>query len=226
MNRRVSVTAAIVLGIFSMAWCQKSKVDMGEFSATVTKCVAGKTIVGKTFISRNKMRDESKTGEKAGATIIRMDKGVTWVLMENRQYMEMAGMDNQDLKLMEKESEQKFIIKSLGNEKVNGYLCEKKQYIDKEKKTGVTTMWYSPKLKYMVKNEHAQDGKLNFKMELSDIKEGKQPASLFEVPAGYTLFDPMSQVPPEMRGMMKGMMKGMIKGGMPKTTGSEGGEEE
>jgi hypothetical protein len=29
-----------------------------------------------------------------------------------------------------------------------------------------------------------------------------------------------------MRGMMKGMMKGMIKGGMPKTTGSEGGEEE
>jgi hypothetical protein len=215
MNRRVSA-----------AWCQKSKVEMGEFSATVTKTVAGKTITGKTFISKNKMRDESQTGEKTGVTIIRMDKGVTWVLMENKQYMEMAGMDNKDLTLMEKESELKFIIKDLGKEKVNGYVCEKKQYIDKEKKTGVTTMWYSPKLKYMVKNEHSQDGKVSFTMELSTIKEGKQPASLFEVPAGYTLFDPMSQVPPEMRGMMKGMMKGMLKGGMPKTTGSEGGEEE
>lgn len=239
MKRGFSTLAVIAVGAFSMVWCQNikpgaaGKIDMGEFSATVTKTMAGTTIVGKTFISKDKMRDESKTGDKIGATIIRMDKGVTWILMENKQYMEMSGMnnsgaDNDGLKFMQKEYEQKFEIKSLGTEKVNGYACEKKQYIDKEKKFGITTIWYSPKLKYMVKNENVLNGKLNFKMELTDIKEGKQPASLFEVPAGYTLFDPMSQVPPEMRGMMKGMMKGIIGGGaaMPKNTGKETGEEE
>jgi outer membrane lipoprotein-sorting protein len=233
MNRRVSITAAVILGAFSMAWSQKSRLEMGEFSATITSTVAGNTSVGKIFVSKNKMRNENVTGDRKGASIIRMDKGVTWVLMENKQYMEMTGMNNKDLKLLEKESEQKFIIKSLGKEKVNGYLCEKKRYTDRKGEYGVTTIWYSPKLKYMVKNEHSKDGKVNLTMVLSDIKTGKQPASLFEVPSGYTLFDPMSQVPPEMRGMMKGMMKGMPKGmlkgmmkdGMPENMGNEGAED-
>ena len=202
------------------------KVDMGEFSATITRTVAGETTTGKTFISKNKMRDENMSGGKAGMagsagiSIIRMDKGITWILMENKQYMEMETMDNQDLALMEKDSEKKFEIKSLGREKVNGYDCEVKQYIDKERKMGVTTMWYSPKLKYMVKNEHTgKEGKVDFKQEMTAIKEGKQPTSLFEVPPGYVKFDPYSQLPAGMRGMMKGMMKGGA--GMPKNMGSE-----
>jgi outer membrane lipoprotein-sorting protein len=247
MMRRFSVLAVVIIGAFSLVCSQNSKaekagsagqpgknalsgkIDMGEFSATITKTVAGKTIVGKTFISKDKMRDENTVGDKVGATIIRLDKKVTWILMEKNQYMEISGLgdaekNSPDPRLIQKEYEQKFEVKSLGNEKVNGYSCEKKQYTDKEGKFGVTTIWYSPKLKYMMKSESMMDGKVIAAMELSDIKEGNIPASLFEVPAGYTLFDPMSQVPPEMRGMMKGMMKGMIPGGMPKNTGSESGE--
>ncbi|MBN2036610.1 MAG: DUF4412 domain-containing protein [Chitinispirillaceae bacterium] len=247
MKRRCSVLAVVVACAFSLVCSQNSKAeqgskagksgsvsqpvatDMGEFSATITKTVAGKAITGKTFISKDKIRDESKTGEKVGATIIRLDKKVTWILMENNQYMEMAGSAEaakSDLRAMQKEYEQKFEVKKLGKEKINGYVCEKTQYTDKEGKFGTTTIWLSPKLNYMVKMESVMDGKVISAMELSDIKEGRLSASLFEVPAGYTLFDPMSQVPPEMRGMMKGMMKGMIPGGMPKTTGSEDGEEE
>lgn len=253
MIRKFSFFVVVIVACFSLVCSQTSKtekaakvsssgktdkavrsdkIDMGEFSATITKIAGGTTIVGKTYISKDKIRDENTSGGKVGATIIRLDKKVTWILMENKQYMEMAAgtaeAEKTDLMAMQKEYEQKFEVKSLGSEKLNGYVCEKKQYTDKEGKFGVTTIWYSPKLKYMVKMESMLDGKVVSSMELSDIKEGALPASLFEVPAGYTLFDPLSKVPPEMRGMMKGMMKGIMGGGaaMPKNTGKEADEEE
>jgi hypothetical protein len=45
-------------------------------------------------------------------------------------------------------------------------------------------MWLDPKLRFPVKWE----GK-NSSGELRNIQEGSQPASLFEIPSGYTKFD-------------------------------------
>jgi hypothetical protein len=218
----IAVVSTLVIASCSPTQAQKSKIDMGEFSATVNRTAADKCFAGKMFISKDKIRDETVNEGRKSVTIIRLDKGLCWVIMDNNRYMEINSLDQKDLVPIEKQTEQKYRIKSLGKETVSGYSCEVKQYSCKGEDCGVTTQWYSPKLNYMVKTEHTKNGKLTFKQELTDIKEGKPSASLFEVPAGYTKFDPYSQMPAEMQNMMKGMMKGMTKGGMPKNRGSEG----
>ena len=45
-------------------------------------------------------------------------------------------------------------------------------------------MWVDTKLHCVVKTDGAAGS-----IELRNIKEGSQPASLFEIPAGYTKFD-------------------------------------
>ena len=46
------------------------------------------------------------------------------------------------------------------------------------------TVWLDSKLRFPVKWQEKSGG-----FELRNIQEGTQPASLFEVPAGYTKFD-------------------------------------
>jgi hypothetical protein len=237
MVRRFPILAVIIIGAFSSVCCQNSKadksgsavaagltgkIDMGEFSATIVRSAAGQTFTGAMFISKDKIRDEGVVQGRKNITIIRLDKKICWVLMDNNQYMEINSMDQKDILPMEKQSGQKYQIKSLGKETVNGYPCEVKQYTCTGEDCGVTTQWYSPKLKYMVRTEHkdTKNGTITFRQELTDIKQGKIDAALFEVPPGYVKFDPLSQVPAGMQGMMKGMMKEMMKGGMPKKTGN------
>ena len=213
MKRNISVLSVVLAGFFCMANAPE-KIDMGEFSATIIRSVVDKTFTGKMYISKDKLRDEGVTQGKKNITIIRLDKKVCWVLMDKNQYMEISSMDQKDILPFEKQAEQKYEIKSLGKETVNGYSCEVKQYTCKGEDCGVTTQWYSPKLKYMVRTEHkdTKNGTITFKQELTDIKQGTIDAALFEVPPGYVKFDPMSQVPAGMQDMMKGMMKGMKKG--------------
>lgn len=220
MKRTISVLSVVGAGLFCTANAAQN-MDMGEFSATITT-VADKTFAGKMYISKDKIRDEGINQGKKTITIIRLDKKLSWVLMDNNQYMEISGKDQKCLLPIEKQAEQKYEIKSLGKETVNGYSCEIKQYTCKGEACGVTTQWYSPKLKYMVRTEHkdTKNGTITFKQELTDIKQGTLDAALFEVPPGYVKFDPMSQVPAGMKDMMKGMIKGMIKGkGAPSQSG-------
>jgi len=213
MKRSISILSVVLTGFFCMANAP-DKIDMGEFSATIIRSVADKTFTGKMYISKDKIRDEGINQGKKNITIIRLDKKICWVLMDKNQYMEISSMDQKDILPVEKQAEQKYEIKSLGKETVNGYSCEVKQYTCKGEDCGVTMQWYSPKLKYMVRTEHkdTKNGTITFKQELTDIKQGKIDAALFEVPPGYVKFDPMSQVPAGMQDMMKGMMKGMKKG--------------
>jgi hypothetical protein len=237
MVRRFSIFAVVIIGAFSLVCSQNGKadksgsagaavltgkIDMGEFSATIVRSVAGSTFTGAMFISKDKIRDEGTVQGRKNITIIRLDKKICWVLMDNKQYMEISSMDQKDILPMEKQAEQKFTIKSLGKETVNGYPCEVKQYTCTGEDCGVTTQWYSPKLKYMVRTEHkdAKTGAVTFRQELTDIKQGTIDAALFEVPPGYVKFDPLSQVPAGMKDMMKKMMKSGA--GMPKNMGSEG----
>src|SRR5262245_43032933 len=60
--------------------------------------------------------------------------------------------------------------------------------------------WIDPKLRFLVKSEGAN----GTGMELQNIKEGPQQASLFEVPAGFQKLD-----------MGKGMQQLMQQGGKP-----------
>jgi hypothetical protein len=70
----------------------------------------------------------------------------------------------------------------VGSDTVNGRSTVKYEGTNSRGEAG--TMWLDPKLRFPVKWE----GK-NGSGELRNIQEGSQPASLFEVPAGYTKFD-------------------------------------
>jgi hypothetical protein len=72
--------------------------------------------------------------------------------------------------------------RKLGPDVVNGRSAVKYEGTSSKGEKGY--IWVDPKLRFFLKWE-GKDGS----GELRNIKEGSQPASLFEVPAGYTKFD-------------------------------------
>jgi hypothetical protein len=70
----------------------------------------------------------------------------------------------------------------VGNDTVNGRTTVKYEGTNSRGESG--TMWLDPKLRFPVKWQGKNGGG-----ELQNIKEGAQPASLFEIPDGYTKFD-------------------------------------
>lgn len=70
----------------------------------------------------------------------------------------------------------------VGSDTVNGRSTVKYEGTNSRGEAG--TIWLDPKLRFPVKWEGKNGGG-----ELRNIQEGSQPASLFEIPAGYTKFD-------------------------------------
>jgi hypothetical protein len=69
--------------------------------------------------------------------------------------------------------------KNLGTEHVNGRTATKWQATNAKGQTGY--FWLDPELHFMIKADTADGGHF----DLRNIKEGSQPTSLFEPPAGY-----------------------------------------
>lgn len=69
--------------------------------------------------------------------------------------------------------------KSLGTEMTNGRLCDKYQGTSKDGKTG--TVWIDQKLHFFIKGVSSDGGSFDF----TNVKEGRQDASLFQPPSGY-----------------------------------------
>ena len=72
----------------------------------------------------------------------------------------------------------------MGHDTVNGRNTVKYEGTNSKGDSGY--FWIDPQLRFPVK---WQDNKDNNGGELRNIQEGTQPASLFQVPAGYTKFD-------------------------------------
>ena len=72
--------------------------------------------------------------------------------------------------------------KNLGTEQVNGRTCDHWQVTDKG--GNVTNVWLDKSLHIAVKTVGTAGSQ-----ELTNIKEGEQPASLFQIPAGYRKID-------------------------------------
>ncbi|NLI33315.1 MAG: DUF4412 domain-containing protein [Deltaproteobacteria bacterium] len=158
-----------------------------EFAADTITNHAGGTFTGKTYIKGDKIRSEGVKEGRNTISIHRMDKGITWILMpENKTYMEMSGVTGWNMEEMEKAAQEMAEKKNLGTETVNGYLCDKFQYVYKDKSLGVVTQWIARDLKYPIKTEHTGMQGYSMKSELTNIKTQSLPDSLFELPAGYT----------------------------------------
>ncbi len=158
-----------------------------EFTADTFSTHGGETITGKVFVKGDKIRNEGVRAGRETIAIIRMDKKLSWVLQpENKTYFEMKGGGAaQSRAEMESAAKEMAVKKDLGTEKVNGFLCDKVQYIYHDKSLGVMTQWIARDLDYPIKTEHIGAGGGGFKTELTNIKVKSLPDSLFEVPPGY-----------------------------------------
>lgn len=166
-----------------------------EYSATQVTTRGGRAQqTSKVFVAGQKMRMEMPhpSGRGTLVSIVRQDRGVVWVVFpEQRMYREVA-IDQSDLANMSRQITDDQVIGELGKETVAGYSCRKVKVRTKVSMMGTTiestsTVWMSPKLGLPLRSQ-IENGTVT---ELRDISEGRQPAGLFEVPAGFSKTESM-----------------------------------
>jgi hypothetical protein len=173
-----------------------------EFSAEIVDLQKpGTPTQAKIYFAKDKMRIESQTASAHGsAVIINYATQTGSVLMaQQHMYMEMP-MQAQTQRMgyataffrtgdvenacgdWQKMGHEGSSCHKVGSDTVNGRSTVK--YETTNASGDVGHFWLDPKLRFPVKWE----GKSN-SGELRNIQEGAQPASLFEIPAGFTKMD-------------------------------------
>ena len=194
MVRTSCFVALLVLGSIALA--------QTEFSADVVETRKAGSVPTKVYFGKDKMRfDSAESGDRRGGGSFIMDlSNESYIVLMPKQhmYMEMPA------KMMESRGVFSFFksgdvenacsdwlklvpnkggtCHKAGSETVNGRSTVK--YEGTNSKGEASSVWLDSKLRFPVK----WDGK-NGGGEMQNIKEGAQPASLFEVPAGYTKMD-------------------------------------
>jgi hypothetical protein len=192
------ISCLILVSLLSVAaFAQDFSADM------VSTYKQGKPHTSKIYVGNNKMRVETGEEERAGAAIIDFSNNTELVVMKQQQmYMQMplhqmtesaltfwrpdptdACPQWQKLAATFKDAKERIVsCRKVGNDIVNGRPAIKYEGTSSDGKTG--NAWIDPKLRYVIKWQGSDGG-----MELQNIHEGSQPASLFEPPAGYRKFD-------------------------------------
>ena len=186
MDKKIRIRLAIVLGVFISLIVFSSMAPAAEFSADLIIDNPQGKFTGKVYIKGDKIRQEILKEDMKHVIILRLDKGVTWNLMpKDKMYMEIPGIGKEATDPeIEKKIKDMAEKKSLGKEKVGGYVCEKYQYIYHDQSLGVLTQWFSKKLNYPIKTEY-KAAAYYMLTEYKNIKEKRIPDSLFEIPSSY-----------------------------------------
>lgn len=167
-----------------------------DFSADMTITTRGeKDAKGKITMQGSKVRMEIQgSDDEKMVTISRPDKKLVWILMPGeKMFMEQPYQENPRVTgwSPSREAESKLV----GEETVSGLACRNYQVQGKE-----TFYWVSDKINFPVKTQDPEGTML-----LKNIRIGKVPANLFEVPAGYEKFSmPGMGGPGGMPGMAPG----------------------
>jgi hypothetical protein len=195
MKNRVKLIS-LAMGIFTLFLTMTVFAD--DFSADMISTTQGKSFKGKIFINKDKIRME--TAESI--TITRLDKKVVWMLMpKDKMYMEQPVDTSKTVATSEKISNE-IERKLISREMIDGRMADKYQVVyNANGKRVAIFQWIVAGLKIPVKTA-AVDG--SWTMEYKNIKTGKQPDSLFEVPGDYQKF---SVQMPSMKDIFKGLVK-------------------
>lgn len=171
-----------------------------EFSAEIVDLEKSGKAPTKVYFGKDKMRfDSLGGGAQAGAVIMDFTSHSYLVLMGTQhmymempaQTMEKRGMysffrtgdaENACADWLKLEANKGGSCHKVGNETVNGRNTVKYEATNARGETG--TAWIDPKLRFPVKWQGKNGGG-----ELRNIQQGSLPASLFEIPAGYSKFD-------------------------------------
>jgi hypothetical protein len=192
-----------MLLIFASLICTSSSIfAQTEFSADiVNQEKMGTNSQAKVYFGKDKMRFESAdhNSKGGGAFIVNIPTHTSTILLpQQHMYMEMpqqsmeqrgfysffeAGdVENACVDWMKLPRHQGGTCHKDGHEIINGRDTIKYEGTNSNGET--SSVWLDPKLRFPVKWQEK-----NGAGELRNIQEGAQPASLFEVPAGYTKMD-------------------------------------
>ena len=194
---------ARISGFLALMFAASLVLAQAEFSAEIVDLQKpGTPTQAKIFFAKDKIRIESTTGgpRSGGAVIVNFATQTSTVLMaQQHMYMEMpAQTQNQRMGYAsaffrvgdvedacgdwQKMGHQGASCHKVGSETVSGRNTVK--YETTSASGDVSHFWLDPKLRFPVKWQGKGSGG-----ELRNIQEGTQPASLFEVPAGFTKMD-------------------------------------
>jgi hypothetical protein len=213
----LAVGAILFCGSMGRAAGEKGQQQSrAEYSADSYTETAQITIKEKVYAAPGKIRKEQQMGEDMPVSIIRMDKGIMWMLIpEEKMYMEMSIKQGQKKSSDVDLSKYQIERTEMGKEVVDGHEAAKFKVIMTDpdgKKLGGFQWIVSPGIQIKL-DAVSKDGnsKERIKMELTNLKIAKQDPALFEIPADYN-----KMVMPDFPGMgkdgMKGLMEGMPKG--------------
>jgi hypothetical protein len=191
--------------VIALLFVSSLTIAQTEFSAdVVNNSRAGSPVEMKLYFGKDKMRFEAaeQQREGQGAGIVNLATQTTTVLLpQQRMYMELPAQTAEQrlmfnffrtgdvenacgdwLKIVRNQGG---TCHKVGHERVNGRDTVKYEGTNSKGDSGY--FWIDPQLRFPVK--WADNKGPNSGGELRNIKEGSQPASLFEIPAGYTKFD-------------------------------------
>lgn len=188
MGRRVLFGWGMMLFIVAVIFVLSSSSIAAEFSADLLLKQGGETMTGKVYVKGDKTRQEFVQQGQKQITILRPDKGVTWVLMPAEKiYMEMSSQEGAAYDpQLDQNIRDKAEIKLLGKETVNGHVCDKYQYIYHDTSRGTLTQWVSKQLNIPIKTEYKSPSGYML-TEYKNIQKRNVQDSLFEVPGDYML---------------------------------------
>jgi len=190
MNQRgftwKKLSVCFVLTAFLLVSCGGGKIT--EYSAKqVYQDSRGKEGTHNIFVSHDKIRMEMRSpeGEDSMVMICRKDKGVAWILFPEKKAYSESKLDEATLQKTFGAIQDDVKKEELGRETVNGFKCRKMRVETTSGIMGrksVSTVWISDRLDFPIKSQ-GKDGGV---VELREIRAGRQPSNLFEIPAGYT----------------------------------------
>jgi hypothetical protein len=193
---------ARVSGLILVILAASFVLAQAEFSAEVVDLQkSGTTVQAKIYFGKDKIRIESQGGPHGGGAVIMnySAQTATVLMAQQHMYMEMPvqaqtqrmGYASAFFRAGDVENACGDWVKmghngaschKVGSETVNGRDTIK--YEGTNANGEVSHFWLDPKLRFPVKWE----GKGNAG-ELRNVQEGSQPASLFEIPAGFNKMD-------------------------------------
>ena len=192
MKKRNAFLILALLALTGALLVQAQIANIPQFSADMaTKTPNGEGTHGKMYFGGTRLRLDMNAGGREMQMITDLPKKTTYMIMpQQKMYMEMtatgpmAGRRGRegDMKPVDPNNpcsnQPGVTCKKVGTETVNGRSCDKWEFTSEH---GKYTVWVDQKLHFPVKSVYS-DGTTH---ELTNIKEGAQPASLFQVPAGY-----------------------------------------
>lgn len=192
--RKVSISG---LGLAAGLWFAGALYAAGFSAAPVDYSAdrymsgeGGATMAGKIYYSPGKERMEWGGGEHV--TIVRLDRQRVWTLMpKEKMYMEhRIGEGKRDGEYRDCDVRQS----EAGEETVNGVRTRKSRVEiscpDRSSYSG--TVWLTKEnipMKMETSDTSDPSGKKVFRMELKNLEIGRQDPQLFEIPAGYAMFE-------------------------------------